>query len=92
MGQYNVHASVIVSISINDDDVIERVTGPEGDEFRASLYDLHTEEDVLAHLAFNCVQNGRRDFAMLDGWADLTREAGTMYIDDVWVDNVERVA
>lgn len=65
-------------ITINDPDVIERVTGPGGDEWRSKLYNLHTEEDVLSHLAFNCLFNGVEQVNRLDGWADLPDDAATM--------------
>ena len=48
-----IRARVVVSreveIAISDPDVIERVTGPNGDEWRAQLYDLRTRDDVLEH-------------------------------------------
>lgn len=71
-----------VSITINDPDVIERVTGPKGDEWRAQLYNLHTEEDVLAHLAYNALVNGCENAALLDGWADLPADAVSMEVID----------
>lgn len=70
----------MVEIDINDPDVIERVTGPKGDEWRAQLYNLHTEEDVLQHLAYNCAVNGQQNAASLDGWADLPVDAVQMQV------------
>lgn len=67
-----------VKVTINDPDVIEGVTGPNGDKWRAQFYDLHDEEDVLAHLAYNCIANGCESAAMLDGWADLPADAVQM--------------
>lgn len=69
---------VAAEVTINDPDVIERVTGPKGDEWRGDLYDLHTEEDVINHLAYNCLANGCENATMLDGWADLPAEAVEM--------------
>ena len=83
-----VEANVV--IEINDQDVVERITGPGGDEWRSSFYDLHTENDVLQHLAFNCVANGAECVRQLDGWADLPDDAATMNVvretfgADVW--------
>jgi hypothetical protein len=71
-----------VVVTVNDPDVIERVTGPNGDNWREQLYDLHSEEDVLAHLAYNCVANGCENARMLDGWADLPADAVTMEVVD----------
>jgi hypothetical protein len=72
-----------VLVEVNDPDVIERVTGPGGDEWRAQLYPLHTAEDVLHHLAYNCVHNGAKNLKFLDGWADLPEDAATMEIESV---------
>lgn len=71
---------VEVEVTINDRDVIERVTGPKGDIWRAQLYDLHTEEDVLDHLAYNAVANGVRQVNRLEGWADLPDDAAVMEV------------
>lgn len=76
---YEVQVMSTVEVTINDPDVIERVTGPNGDEWRDGLYQLHTAQDVLEHLAANAVANGLRDASLLDGWADLPPEAVEMY-------------
>jgi len=70
-----------VIVEINDEDVIERVTGSGGDEWRASFYDLRSEKDVIQHLAFNCVANGVESVKRLDGWADLPDEAAVMCVE-----------
>jgi hypothetical protein len=70
-----------VKVTVNDPDVLDRVTGPEGDGWRAQLYDLHTEEDVLRHLAANCLFNGQENARLLDGWADLPAEAVRMEVE-----------
>jgi hypothetical protein len=68
-----------VHLTIADPRVFDRVTGPEGDEFRAQLYDLRAQDDVLEHLAYNCVANDQRDATLLDGWADLPKKAVQMH-------------
>jgi len=74
-------AEIPVKVTINDPDVIARVTGPNGDEWRAQLYNLHTESDVLDHLAHNCVLNGVEQVNRLDGWGDLPDGAATMELE-----------
>jgi hypothetical protein len=69
-----------VEISIKDRDVIERVTGPGGDEWRSQLYNLRTEDDVLNHLAYNAVAGNVERVNQLDGWADLPDDAATMQV------------
>ena len=83
MRRFLVTTEVTAEIIVNDEDVIERVMGPDGDEWRSKLYDLHTRDDVLNHLAYNCIVNGRRDVTMLDGWADLSRDVTRMDIIEV---------
>jgi hypothetical protein len=78
--QHEVSVMADVKITITVPDAIERVTGPSGDEWRASFYDLHTEDDVLDHLAYNAVSNGIEDASRLDGWADLERGDVTMFV------------
>jgi hypothetical protein len=70
-----------VKIVINDPDVLTRVTGPGGDEWRSQLYNLRTEKDVFEHLAYNRLANGCENAKSLDGWADLPKEAVSMSID-----------
>jgi hypothetical protein len=70
-----------VVVEIKDPDVIERITGPGGDEWRSRFYDLHTEADVIEHLARNCAVNGVDRVRHLEGWADLPDEAATMWVD-----------
>jgi hypothetical protein len=67
-----------VRVTINDPDVLERITGPDGDEWRAQIFKLYGEEDVLNHLAANCLVNGLENARLLDGWADLPAEAVRM--------------
>jgi hypothetical protein len=67
-----------VRVTVNDPAVLERWTGPEGDEMRAQHYDLRNLRTVLAHLAYNCVANGVTNAKLLDGWADLPKNAVSM--------------
>jgi hypothetical protein len=76
----DVEMRATVRIEINDSDVIERVTGPGGDEWRSFLYPLHTREDVLAHLAGCAIRLGVERVNRLDGWADLPDDAATMSV------------
>jgi hypothetical protein len=70
-----------VMVTINDPEVIERFTGPDGDEVREQSYDLRTEEDVLSHLAYNCLVNGYTNARRLDGFADLPADAVTFEVE-----------
>jgi hypothetical protein len=40
------------------------------DDWRASFYDLHTDEEIAAHIGYNMVIN-RASLNQLDGWANL---------------------
>lgn len=79
-----------VRIVINDESVIARCVENHDDEgvpqsdvrggtgWRNLFYDLDTEADVFAHLAYNCALNGIERVNRLDGWADLRDDAATM--------------
>ena len=69
--RYTVDTDVRLTITVRNPDAMERVTGPNGDEWRSQFYALHTVEDVLEHWAYNVILNGVRDVSRLDGWADL---------------------
>lgn len=84
MTTYDVDREVHVRIVVNNPEAITRVTGPEGDEWRRSLYPLCTEEDVLNHWAYNCISNGVGTARRLDGWADLDDNDVIMWVEDVW--------
>lgn len=71
-----------VLITINDSDVLGRVTGPGGDEWRAFAYPFHSEADVLNHFAYNAVANGVGRCNVLDGWADLPDDAARFDVID----------
>lgn len=74
---YGATVETQVEITVNDPDVVERVTGPGGDEWRSRFYDLENVADVIEHLAYNNVVNGVDDIRRLDGWADVGEDAVT---------------
>lgn len=78
--RFRVPLEVWVEVTVNNRDVIDRVTGPEGDDWRADLYPLHTRDDVLEMLADNCARNGVQYANKLDGWADLPADAAVMEV------------
>jgi hypothetical protein len=43
--------------------------------------DIVTEDQMLAHLAYNAIFNSVQDASRLDGWADLERGQITMRVD-----------
>lgn len=77
-----VQMTVTVQVTINDDSVVTRCIENE-DGWRDTFYRLETEDDVLEHLAYNCINNGVEDVSRLDGWADLEPGAATARIIDV---------
>lgn len=77
-----VTATVVIDIP-EDSDVLTRVTGPGGDEWRAQFYPLRTTDDVLEHIAFNAVANDILDINRLEGWADVDPDEVDIRIDDV---------
>lgn len=79
--KFRVSYTVDVEVVVNDPDVFDRITGPKGDEWRAVFYGLHTEHDVIGHLAFNALLNDVRQAYDLDGWGDLDADAATMSVD-----------
>jgi len=46
----------------------EKVINVVDDVWRSQLYDLHTPEEIAAHIAANLVEGSR--LSRLDGWAD----------------------
>ncbi len=71
-------AEVQVTIEWDDDEIITRGL-TEG--FRRSFYHFDNRDEVLSHLAYNAIANGRRDGQMLDGWADTDRSTLRMDLD-----------
>lgn len=63
-------------------DAITRVTGPDGDDWRAAFYDLYTKSEVLRMLAASALFVGMTDGNQLDGWADLADDEVTMEVTD----------
>lgn len=81
---YAVTSTVYATVTIRNPDVIERVTGPGGDEWRAQFYPtIETPDDVVAHFAFNAITNGVHDISRLDGWADCDPDDVRIEIDDI---------
>ncbi len=73
-----------VVVTVNDPDVIERVTDPvRGEEWRKQAYQLFTADEVIQHLAYNRLANGIGRANQLDGWADLADDAATMGIESI---------
>lgn len=56
------HSAVTVEL---DDAVINAVDG----DWRSSLYNLHTAEEIAGHVGYNLVVNGV-GLSSMDGWAD----------------------
>lgn len=84
---FDVVMEVSVRVVVTDDRVIDRPVN-NVDGWRDDLYDLRTRDQVLNHLAFNCIRNGRENALLMDGWADLPENAVTMTIRDVDPDEV----
>jgi len=77
-------ATVQVEITIADNaptDVFSRMW--EDADCYESLYGVMTEDEVLDHLTFNCIDNWVEDASRLDGWADLEKGMLTMKISEV---------
>lgn len=85
---YIVPLMINVEVTVTDPDVIERITGPAGDEWRGHMYPLHTRDDVLQHLASAGFRLGVEDLQFLDGWGDLPKDAAVMKVvkDDCEID------
>lgn len=81
---YRVEAMATVLVDVRNPDVIERVTGPGGGEWRQQFYrTICTAEDVIAHIAFNAVANGVLDVNRLDGWADCDPDDVEILVDQI---------
>jgi len=61
--KFNIECTCEIILDI-DQAVFDAVT----DEWRESLYDLKTIDDIVEHIAFNMIQG--RKLSHLDGWAD----------------------
>lgn len=75
-----------VLVTIEDEDVVRRVFSPEldhmGRTWQGTFYEMHSEDDVFEHLAYNRIANGYEDVSGLDGWADLPVDAASMRLLD----------
>lgn len=81
---YRVEAEATVLVDIHDPDVIERITGPGGDEWRSRFYNsIRTAEDVVEHFAFNALANGVTEVNRLDGWGDVAHDAVDIHIEQI---------
>lgn len=80
--RFLIDASIRLVVTVNNPDAIERVTGPNGDEWRSQCYRLHTVEDVIEHWTYNAVLYGIEDASMLDGWADMDAGEVTFKIEE----------
>lgn len=84
VGRYEVESAIYTTVIVKNPDVIERVTGPGGDEWRSQFYrTIETAEDVVEHFAFNAITNGVRDITRLDGWADCDPADVLIEVEDV---------
>ena len=71
-------------VDVRDPEVLERVTGPGGDEWREQFYrTIKTAEDVVAHFAYNAVANGVTDVSRLEGWADVDDDAVEIVVEQI---------
>ncbi len=66
-----------------DDQVIDVVD----DEWRSSLYNLHTPEEIAEHIAYNFIFNIDR-LSSLDGWADQPDSNARLIGGDADVDEI----
>lgn len=73
---------VTVNIDVNDPDVIDRVVN-NVENWQGTYYRMTTADEVLDHLAYNCIANGIKDASRLEGWADLPAGAATMRVENV---------
>ena len=76
MVDFGNHGSVVI-------DLDEKVISVVNDEWRKSLYDLHTPEDIAAHIAYNLVVN-KIPLSSMDGWADQPNENARIIEDDIY--------
>lgn len=80
--KHSVGFEAAVVVTINNSDVVDRVTDPvRGEEWRKQAYQLFTASEVVTHLAYNCLANGVHRANQLDGWADLDDDAAVMSVE-----------
>lgn len=99
--KFTVRFSGEAEVTVRDDRVILRVTEnrdghdrPESDPqhdaehaWRRVLYNMSTEKEVLAMLVWNAAANGVRQANRLDGWADLDRDAASVDIERIEIED-----
>ncbi len=103
--EFYVDFRVSVKVRITDPSVITRCVDNHDDEgnpqpdvkggagWRNMFYAITTAEQVVEHLAYNCIANGTETASQLEGWADLSAGAASMFIDrgDIDVEGVMRL-
>jgi hypothetical protein len=93
VGTATVALEVLVEVDVRDPELIERVTGPTGDEWRAHMYpDVKTKEDVMACWAYACVMNNAKMACEVDGWADAQPIGATFHVVGASLIGVEEVS
>ena len=94
MAKYQIEATVLIEVDIEDDSVIRRCVENWNDEnqpvpygqgqrgWQDMFYDLTDEAQVIEHLAYNL---GIRDryLPSLDGWADMDNDAANARIENI---------
>lgn len=69
---YDVTVPVTVRITVSDEKVGDgEQMHPLDPRRMEGIYDLDSPEDMLDHLAYNAVSNGKRCASGLDGWGDI---------------------
>ena len=81
--RYEVESTVYVSVTVRNLDVIDRVTGSGGDEWRSQFYDMNSAEEVVEHFAFNAITNGVHDISRLEGWGDCDPADVLIEVEDI---------
>ena len=74
-----VEVEIRVSSTAPEDTIRRGLT----EEWQRSFSTFDTEDQVLEHLAYNCISNGVEDASRLDGWADLDSGMLTMSVESV---------
>lgn len=77
---------IIGSVTIELD---EKVIDAVDDNWRSSIYNLKTPEEIAAHIAYNFVVNGAT-LSRLDGWADQTDDLARITDEDLEFKACER--
>lgn len=81
--QFNLHLECDAIIEI-DDAVIQAVD----DDWRSSLYDLHTPEEIARHIGYNLIVNGLH-LSSMDGWADQDNSLAQVVGPTEWTTSAE---